>query len=90
MGTSQRDARRPCSCCIQCLANAGFCGFRGLNLKKTVHTRRLAAVTNANGFVVQYTYDIMDRVTNISWQMASGATLGGFAYEYDALGRIHA
>ena len=30
----------------------------------------------------------MDRVTNISWQTASGATLGGFAYEYDALGRI--
>ena len=38
--------------------------------------------------MVQYAYDIMDRVTNISWQMASGATLGGFAYEYDALGRI--
>ena len=30
----------------------------------------------------------MDRVTNISWQTASGASLGGFAYEYDALGRI--
>ena len=30
----------------------------------------------------------MDRVTNISWRTASGATLGGFAYEYDALGRI--
>ena len=30
----------------------------------------------------------MDRVTNISWQTASGATLGGFAYEYDAVGRI--
>ena len=30
----------------------------------------------------------MDRVTNMSWQTASGATLGGFAYEYDALGRI--
>ena len=38
--------------------------------------------------MVQYAYDIMDRVTNISWQTASGATLGGFAYEYDALGRI--
>ena len=30
----------------------------------------------------------MDRVTNISWRTTSGATLGGFAYEYDALGRI--
>ena len=30
----------------------------------------------------------MDRVTNISWKTTSGASLGGFAYEYDALGRI--
>ena len=30
----------------------------------------------------------MDRVTNISLRTLSGATLGGFAYEYDALGRI--
>ena len=30
----------------------------------------------------------MDRVTNISWRTTSGATLGGFAYEYDTLGRI--
>ena len=30
----------------------------------------------------------MDRVTNISWRTTSGATLGGFSYEYDALGRI--
>ena len=49
---------------------------------------RLAAVTNASGFVVQYAYDIMDRVTNISWRTTSGATIGGFAYGYDALGRI--
>ena len=56
----------------------GYCEWNG----------RLAAVTNASGFVVQYTHDIMDRVTNISWRTASGATLGGFAYEYDALGRI--
>ena len=56
----------------------GYCEWNG----------RLAAVTNASGFVVQYAYDIMDRVTHISWQTASGATLGGFAYEYDALGRI--
>ena len=37
--------------------------------------------------MVQYAYDIMDRVTNISWRTTSGASLGGFAYEYDALGR---
>ena len=56
----------------------GYCGWNG----------RLAAVTNSSGFVVQYAYDIMDRVTNISWRTTSGATIGGFAYEYDALGRI--
>ena len=50
--------------------------------------RALSAVTNGSGFVVQYAHDIMDRVTNISWRAASGATIGGFAYEYDALGRI--
>ena len=50
--------------------------------------RVLSAVTNGSGFVVQYAHDIMDRVTNISWRAASGATIGGFAYEYDALGRI--
>ena len=38
--------------------------------------------------MVQYAYDIMDRVTNISWRTTSGATLGGFAYAYDAVGRI--
>ena len=30
----------------------------------------------------------MDRVTNVSWRTTGGATLGDFAYEYDALGRI--
>ena len=38
--------------------------------------------------MVKYAYDIMDRVTNISWRTTGGATLGGFAYEYDAVGRI--
>ena len=38
--------------------------------------------------MVQYAHDIMDRVTNISWRTSNGATLGGFAYEYDAVGRI--
>jgi len=56
----------------------GYCKWNG----------RLVAVTNASGFVVQYAYDIMDRVTNISWRTTSGATIGGFAYGYDALGRI--
>ena len=56
----------------------GYSGWNG----------KLAAVTNASGFVVEYEYDIMDRVTNISWRTTSGATLGGFEYEYDAVGRI--
>ena len=56
----------------------GYCGWNG----------KLAATTNASGFMVEYAYDIMDRVTNISWRTTSGATLGGFAYEYDAVGRI--
>ena len=30
----------------------------------------------------------MDRVTNISWKTTSGATLGGFGYEYDTAGRL--
>ena len=30
----------------------------------------------------------MDRVTNISWRTSNGATLDGFAYEYDAVGSI--
>ena len=38
--------------------------------------------------MVEYEYDIMDRVTNISWRTSGGASLGGFAYEYDAVGRI--
>ena len=38
--------------------------------------------------MVEYAYDIMDRVTNISWRTTSGATIGGFEYEYDAVGRI--
>ena len=36
---------------------------------------RLAAVTNAIGFVVQYAYNIMDRVTNISWRTEDGDTI---------------
>ena len=56
----------------------GYCDWNG----------RLSAVTNGSGFVVEYMYDIMDRVTNISWHTTSGATLGGFEYEYDAAGRI--
>ena len=49
---------------------------------------KLLAVTNASKFVVEYAYDIMDRVTHISWKTASGATIGGFGYEYDTAGRI--
>ena len=38
--------------------------------------------------MIQYAHDTMDRMTNISWHTTSGALLGGFSYEYDALGRI--
>ena len=58
--------------------NFGYCGWNG----------RISASTNSHGFVVQYAYDIMDRATNIAWRTASGATLGGVEYEYDAIGRI--
>ena len=34
---------------------------------------RLAAVANSGGFVVQYAYDIMNRVTNISWRTTHDA-----------------
>ena len=56
----------------------GHCPWNGL----------VAAVTNANGVTATYEYDIMNRVTNIVWRTASGSRLGGFAYRYDALGRI--
>ena len=56
----------------------GYCEWNG----------KLAAVTNAGWFVVEYEYDVMDRATNISWKTTSGESLGGFAYEYDAVGRI--
>ena len=56
----------------------GYCEWNG----------KLAAVTNAGGFVVEYEYDVMDRATNISWKTTSGESLGGFGYEYDAVGRI--
>ena len=49
---------------------------------------RVAAVMHANGVTATYEYDIMNRVTNIAWRTASGSRLGGFAYRYDALGRI--
>ena len=49
---------------------------------------RLSAVTNANGVVAEYLYDVMDRVTNIVWTAAGGRRLGGFAYRYDAAGRV--
>ena len=42
MDTSQQGVRRPHSCCIQCLAYAGFCDFRGFDLMKTVRTHLLA------------------------------------------------
>jgi RHS repeat-associated protein len=56
----------------------GYCDWNGM----------LASVTNASGLVTEYAYDVMDRVTNISWRTSNGASLGGFDYEYDAVGRI--
>ena len=44
----------------------GHCGWNG----------KLAAVTNANGFVTAYAYDVMDRL----------ASDGGVTYTYDAAG----
>ena len=44
----------------------GHCGWNG----------KLAAVTNANGFVTAYAYDVMDRL----------ASDGGITYTYDAAG----
>ena len=44
--------------------------------------------SNINQSLVEYGHDTMDRVTNIAWRTTSGATIGGFEYEYDAAGRI--
>ena len=57
----------------------GRCAWNGL----------VASVTNVNGLVASYAYDVMDRVTNIAWTVG-GAPLGGFSYAYDVLGRIAA
>lgn len=32
----------------------------------------MSAVTNGNGLVTAYAYDVMDRVTNIAWIEADG------------------
>ena len=56
----------------------GHCPWNGL----------LAAVTNANGVVTAYAYDVMDRVTNVTWTARDGTALGSFTYAYDAIGRI--
>jgi len=44
--------------------------------------------TTESGFTTIYSYDLMNRVTNIIWRTENGTALGGFAYVYDALGRI--
>lgn len=56
----------------------GYCAWNG----------NVSAVTNAHGLVTTYAYDVMDRVTNITWTAVNGASLGGFTYAYDAAGRI--
>ena len=40
----------------------GHCGWNG----------KVSAVTNGNGLVTAYAYDVMDRVTNIAWIEADG------------------
>ena len=54
----------------------GYCAWNG----------NVSAVTNGNGMVTAYAYDVMDRVTNITWSAANGTFLGGVAYTYDAAG----
>lgn len=56
----------------------GYCPWNG----------KLAVVTNANGTTTSYAYDVMDRITNITWSAADGSRIGGFLYVYDAVGRI--
>jgi YD repeat-containing protein len=56
----------------------GYCPWNG----------KLAVVTNANGTTTSYAYDVMDRVTNITWTTADGSRIGGLSYVYDAVGRI--
>ena len=58
-------------------ASFGYCRWNGF-----VESAAVGGVT------AEYAYDVMDRVTNIVWKTASGARLGGFGYEYDAVGRI--
>ena len=56
----------------------GYCAWNG----------NVSAVTNGNGMVTAYAYDVMDRVTNIAWTAADGTPLGGVAYTYNAAGCV--
>ena len=56
----------------------GYCAWNG----------NVSAVTNGNGMVTAYAYDVMDRVTNITWSAANGTFLGGVAYTYNAAGCV--
>lgn len=50
---------------------------------------RVSSVTNSeSGIVTAYGYDILDRVTNISYRTASGSLIRSLFYQYDALGMI--
>ncbi len=53
------------------------------------HNGLAASMTGSNtGLNAAYAYDMLDRLTNISWKNTSGDTLGSFAYAYDAAGMI--
>ncbi len=56
----------------------GYCSWNG----------KLTVVTNANGTTTSHAYDVMDRVTNITWTTVDGSRIGGLSYVYDAVGRI--
>jgi RHS repeat-associated protein len=50
---------------------------------------RMASLTNVeSGIVTSWGYDIMDRVTNLSYRTASGTLIRSLNYQYDALGMI--
>lgn len=41
-----------------------------------------------SGLKIAYTYDVVDRVTNMVWMDSSDAVIGGYAYSYGAAGMI--
>ena len=55
----------------------GYCPWNG----------KLSVITNVNDTTTSYAYDVMDRVTNITWSAADCLRIGGFSYvKYGAKG----